>query len=87
MVKLPKLDTREHCIATLPKLATRARSEAKLPKLLYKCPPNVGGSVAVVEELLEDNCHYCPRQNLEDICVNIFVRVEDMIKSCYWHPS
>ena len=25
-------------------------------KSLYKCPPNVGGSVAVVDELLEDSC-------------------------------
>ena len=66
---MPKLATREHFIARLPKIghqgllqgqvaqiATRGRSQAKSPKLLYKCPPNVGSSVAVVDELLEDSC-------------------------------
>ena len=53
---LPKLATRACSKAKLLKLATRGCSQAKSPKLLYKCPPNVGGSVAVVDELLEDSC-------------------------------
>ena len=39
-------------------------------KSLYKCPPNVGGSVAVVDELLEDSCPLVAvvEEHLEDNC-------------------
>ena len=40
-------------------------------------------TLAVEAELLEDNCHYCHRQDLEDVCVNISVMVENMTKSHY----
>ena len=41
-------------------------------KSLYKCPPNVGGSVAVVDELLEDSCPLVAvvEEHLEDNCPN-----------------
>ena len=60
----------------------------------YKCPPKMFGgrgivfggqlsTLAVEAELLEDNCHYCPPQDLEDVCVNISVFVENMTISHY----
>ena len=41
-------------------------------KSLYKCPPNVGSSVAVVDELLEDSCPLVAvvEEHLEDNCPN-----------------
>ena len=58
----------------------------------YKCPPKMFGgrgivfggqlsTLAVVEELLEDNCQFSHRQDLEDICFNILHMVENLNKS------
>ena len=92
--KLLKLATRGWFGGQVAHIGHQVALQAQIKHQSYKCPPKMFGgrgivfggqlsTLAVAEELLEDNCQFCHRQDLEDVCFNILLMVENLNKSHY----